>query len=92
MSERHQIQRYGFHGISHQYLLTRYAKSVNTRQEDVNIITLHLESGCSATAIQAGKSIDTSMGFTPLEGLMMGKRSGDIEESDCRVSGSQGGC
>ncbi len=79
LSERHQIQRYGFHGSSHQYLLTRYAQIVNRPQEDVNIITLHLESGCSATAIQAGKSIDTSMGFTPLEGLMMGKRSGDID-------------
>ncbi|WP_414621323.1 acetate/propionate family kinase [Calothrix sp. CCY 0018] len=79
LSERYQIRRYGFHGISHQYMATRYAQITNTPKEKVDIITLHLESGCSATAIKAGKSIDTSMGFTPLEGLMMGKRSGDID-------------
>jgi len=79
LAERHKIYRYGFHGISHQYLTQRYAQIVGKFNESVNIITLHLESGCSTTAIQAGKSIDTSMGFTPLEGLMMGKRSGDID-------------
>lgn len=79
LAERHKIYRYGFHGISHQYLSNRYAQIAGKPVEDLNIITLHLESGCSATAIQAGKSIDTSMGFTPLEGLMMGKRSGDID-------------
>ncbi|MBV6623188.1 MAG: acetate/propionate family kinase [Rivularia sp. (in: Bacteria)] len=79
LSERYQIRRYGFHGISHQYMTTRYAQITNTPVEEVDIITLHLESGCSATAVKAGKSIDTSMGFTPLEGLMMGKRSGDID-------------
>jgi acetate kinase len=79
LSERYQIRRYGFHGISHEYMATRYAQINNTSKEEVDIITLHLESGCSATAIKAGKSIDTSMGFTPLEGLMMGKRCGDID-------------
>ncbi|MBF2017664.1 MAG: acetate/propionate family kinase [Rivularia sp. T60_A2020_040] len=79
LSERYQIKRYGFHGISHQYMATRYAQITNTPIAEVDIITLHLESGCSATAIKAGKSIDTSMGFTPLEGLMMGKRCGDID-------------
>jgi acetate kinase len=79
LAERHNIRRYGFHGISHQYMTNRYAHITNSSIEAVNIITLHLEGGCSATAIQAGKSIDTSMGFTPLEGLMMGKRCGDID-------------
>ena len=79
LSERYQIRRYGFHGISHEYMATRYAQITNTPKEEIDIITLHLESGCSATAIKAGKSIDTSMGFTPLEGLMMGKRCGDID-------------
>lgn len=79
LSERYRIRRYGFHGISHQYMTTRYGLLTNRLSEEINIITLHLESGCSATAIQGGKSIDTSMGFTPLEGLMMGKRCGDID-------------
>jgi acetate kinase len=79
LAERHHIHRYGFHGTSHQYLTTRYSQITNTPLEATNIITLHLEGGSSAAAIQAGKSIDTSMGFTPLEGLMMGKRCGDID-------------
>lgn len=79
LSERYDIRRYGFHGISHEYMATRYAQITDTPKQEVDIITLHLESGCSATAIKAGKSIDTSMGFTPLEGLMMGKRCGDID-------------
>lgn len=79
LAERHKIRRYGFHGISHQYMAMQYAQMTNTPKEAVNIITMHLESGCSATAISSGKSVDTSMGFTPLEGLMMGKRCGDID-------------
>lgn len=79
LSERYKIRRYGFHGISHQYMMMRYAKITNRPYEEINIITLHLESGCSATAISGGKSVDTSMGFTPLEGLVMGKRCGDID-------------
>ncbi|BAZ11180.1 acetate kinase [Calothrix sp. NIES-4071] len=79
LSERYKIRRYGFHGISHQYMMMRYAKITNRPYEEIKIITLHLESGCSATAISGGKSVDTSMGFTPLEGLVMGKRCGDID-------------
>jgi acetate kinase len=76
---RHQIRRYGFHGISHKYLLLRYAELTKTPVDQTRIITLHLEGGSSATAIVGGRSIDTSMGFTPLEGLVMGTRSGDID-------------
>jgi acetate kinase len=79
LSNRHQIRRYGFHGLSHEFLVRRYAEIRGVSPHDVNIVTLHLEGGASAAAIQAGKSIDTSMGFTPLEGLMMGTRSGDID-------------
>jgi acetate kinase len=79
LTQRHEIRRYGFHGISHKYLLLRYAELTKTPPEKANIITLHLEGGSSATAVAAGRSIDTSMGFTPLEGLVMGTRSGDID-------------
>ncbi|MGB7412682.1 MAG: acetate/propionate family kinase, partial [Thermosynechococcaceae cyanobacterium] len=79
LAERHQIRRYGFHGISHQYIARRYAELTQTPWDAVNIITLHLEGGCSATAIKEGQVIDTSMGFTPLEGLMMGTRCGDLD-------------
>ncbi|MBP5973590.1 hypothetical protein HW132_12790 [Brasilonema sp. CT11] len=81
LSERHKIRRYGFHGISHQYMMMRYAQVTHSPHSAINIITLHLKSGCSATAIGAGKSQDTSMSFTPLEGLVMGKRSGDIDRA-----------
>ena len=77
--ERHQIRRFGFHGPSHEYLLLRYCELTSTPREATSIITLHLESGCSICAIHNGRSIDTSMGFTPLEGLVMGMRSGDID-------------
>jgi acetate kinase len=76
LTVRHRIHRNGFHGISHNYLLLRYAQLTETPLEQTNIISLHLEGGSSATAIVGGRSIDTSMGFTPLEGLMMGTRSG----------------
>jgi acetate kinase len=79
LARRHRIRRYGFHGISHRYLMLRYAQITNRPIEEINLITLHLEGGCSAAAIERGRSIDTSMGFTPLEGLMMGTRSGDID-------------
>ena len=79
LADKHHIRRYGFHGISHEYLTLRYAQITNRPLSEVNIITLHLESGCSATAVKNGRSIDTSMGFTPLEGLVMGKRCGDID-------------
>ena len=77
--EEHHIRRYGFHGISHSYLLEQSAKILKKEPEELNIITLHLGNGASICAIERGKSIDTSMGFTPLEGLVMGTRSGDID-------------
>ncbi len=78
---RHKVRRYGFHGTSHRYVAYRYRHLLNIPREQVNIITLHLGNGCSAAAIKAGDSIDTSMGMTPLEGLVMGTRSGDIDAS-----------
>jgi acetate kinase len=76
---RHKIRRYGFHGTSHRYLAYRYRMMLGLPKEKVNIITLHLGNGCSACAIKGGDSINTSMGFTPLEGLIMGTRSGDVD-------------
>ncbi len=76
---RYQVRRYGFHGISYQYVAKQAAAKLNRPLEDLNIITLHLGNGASAAAIQAGRSIDTSMGMTPLEGLVMGTRCGDLD-------------
>jgi acetate kinase len=73
------IRRYGFHGISHQYCSDRAASILNRKVEDLRLITCHLGNGCSLAAIQNGQSIDTTMGFTPLEGLVMGSRSGSID-------------
>ena len=81
LSEKHRIRRYGFHGISHRYLMERFATLAGKPPEALKLITLHLESGCSATAIAHGKSVDNTMGLTPLEGLMMGTRSGDVDPS-----------
>ncbi|HKA24197.1 MAG TPA: acetate/propionate family kinase, partial [Candidatus Eisenbacteria bacterium] len=78
---RHKIRRYGFHGTSHRYVAYRYRKLMGKRREDVKLVTLHLGNGCSACAIEAGRSVDTSMGLTPLEGLIMGTRSGDLDPS-----------
>ena len=77
--KEHSIRRYGFHGTSHHYLLQQTSKKLNIPTEKLNIITLHLGNGASACAIKNGESIDTSMGFTPLEGLVMGTRSGDLD-------------
>lgn len=76
---RYKIRKYGFHGTSHRYIAYRYRVLTGKKKEETNIITLHLGNGSSACAIKQGKSIDTSMGFTPLEGLMMGTRCGDID-------------
>lgn len=76
---RFKIRKYGFHGTSHRYVAYRYRKIKGIEREQVNIITLHLGNGCSACAIKGGFSMDTSMGLTPLEGLVMGTRSGDID-------------
>jgi acetate kinase len=76
---RHRIRRYGFHGTSHRYVAYRYRQLIGIPREQTNVITLHLGNGCSAAAIRAGDSVDTSMGLTPLEGLVMGTRSGDLD-------------
>ncbi|MBI5254513.1 acetate/propionate family kinase [Candidatus Falkowbacteria bacterium] len=73
------LRKYGFHGLSHEYVAGQAAKKLNLLLAKINLITCHLGSGCSITAIKNGKAIDTSMGFTPLEGLMMGTRCGDID-------------
>ena len=78
---RHKIRRYGFHGTSHRYVAYRYRQLAKKTRDDVNIITLHLGNGCSVCSIKKGNSIDTSMGMTPLAGLLMGTRSGDIDPS-----------
>jgi acetate kinase len=76
---RYRIRRYGFHGTSHRYVAYRYRQLLNQSREETNVITLHLGNGCSAALIREGNSVDTSMGFTPLEGLVMGTRSGDLD-------------
>ena len=78
---RHRIRRYGFHGTSHRYVAYRYRLLTGRNEEQTNVITMHLGNGCSACAIKKGRSFDTSMGFTPLEGLVMGTRCGDIDPS-----------
>ena len=77
--EKYRVRRYGFHGTSHKYVSQRAADILNKDIKNLNIVTCHLGNGASVTAVQGGKSIDTSMGFTPLEGLAMGTRSGDID-------------
>jgi len=77
--KRHGIRRYGFHGTSHRYVSERGAGLFGTGLDAIKMITCHLGNGCSAAAIKNGHSIDTSMGFTPLEGLLMGTRSGDMD-------------
>lgn len=76
---RHHIRRYGFHGTSHRYVAYRYRVLANKTREQTNVLTLHLGNGCSAAAIRNGYPLDTSMGMTPLEGLVMGTRSGDVD-------------
>ncbi len=76
---RHRVRRYGFHGTSYRYLAWRYRQLTNCTREQTRIIALHLGNGCSICAIDRGDSVDTSMGFTPLEGLVMGTRSGDLD-------------
>ena len=79
LSAKYAIRRYGFHGLAHQYSMLRYGELTGISPDKANIVTLHLGNGCSACAIRAGQSMDTSMGFTPLEGLVMGTRSGDLD-------------
>lgn len=77
--EENRVRRYGFHGTSHRFVARRAAEILGRRPEEANLITCHLGNGCSITAIRGGESVDTSMGLTPLEGLMMGTRSGDVD-------------
>jgi len=77
--EQQRVRRYGFHGTSHRFVAARYREMRGLTREQTNIITLHLGNGCSVAAIKQGVSADTSMGMTPLEGLVMGTRSGDVD-------------
>ena len=77
--ENYKIRRYGFHGTSHYYVSHRVATLMHKKIEDINVITCHLGNGASIAAVQGGNSVNTSMGFTPLAGIMMGTRSGDID-------------
>lgn len=79
LSVKYEIRRYGFHGISYRYVLSRYCRLVRASADRATVIAFHLGNGCSAAAIKDGACIDTSMGFTPLEGLVMGTRSGDLD-------------
>jgi len=81
LADKHHIRRYGFHGLAHRYMSERYAAIAGVPSASLKLITLQLGNGCSAAAIDGGRSADTSMGFTPLEGLVMGTRSGDIDPS-----------
>ncbi|MCX4670074.1 acetate kinase [Streptomyces sp. NBC_01381] len=78
-ADEHRVRRYGFHGTSHAYVSRETAKLLGKAPEDVNVIVLHLGNGASASAVRGGKCVDTSMGLTPLEGLVMGTRSGDVD-------------
>lgn len=79
--KKYKIRRYGFHGTSHLYVANKAAELLKKNLSDLKIITIHLGNGCSIAAVKNGNSVDTSMGFTPLEGLLMGTRSGDLDPS-----------
>lgn len=88
---RYRVRRYGFHGTSHRYIAYRYRQLTGKTREETKIITLHLGNGASACAIDGGASVDTSMGFTPLEGLAMGTRSGDLDPAILEFIGAKEG-
>ena len=88
---RHRIRRYGFHGTSHRYVAYRYRRLLKLERDRTDVITLHLGNGCSAAAIKGGNSVDTSMGLTPLEGLVMGTRAGDIDPAIIDFIGAKEG-
>jgi len=88
--EQYGIRRYGFHGISHRYVSRRAASLMGRGKYNINAVTCHLGNGCSITAVKQGRSIDTSMGFTPLEGVPMGTRSGDLDPSILFYLGDKG--
>ena len=89
--EEKKVRRYGFHGTSHSYVARQAALYLDRPLDELNIITLHLGNGASAAAIRGGKSIDTSMGLTPLEGLIMGTRSGDLDPAILFYLGRESG-
>lgn len=91
LADKHGIRRYGFHGFSHRSLLERYALETKRPLKEIRLVSLHLESGCSATAIRDGVAVDNSMGLTPLEGLMMGTRSGSVDPAIVQVLTDQAG-
>ena len=88
---RYRVRRYGFHGTSHRYVAHRYRQLTGRSRDETRLVTLHLGNGCSACAIEGGESVDTSMGFTPLEGLVMGTRSGDIDPAILDYLGAKEG-
>lgn len=88
---RYRLRRYGFHGTSHRYVAYRYRRLTGVTRENTRLVTLHLGNGCSACAINGGASVDTSMGMTPLEGLVMGTRAGDIDPALLDVIASKEG-
>ncbi len=81
LADKHHVRKYGFHGLAHRYMMERFCFLAHKPASDLKLITFQLGNGCSATAVLNGKSVDTSMGFTPLEGLVMGTRSGDVDPS-----------
>jgi acetate kinase len=90
VAREYRLRRYGFHGTSHQYVSVRAADFLDLPLQELRIITLHLGNGASACAIDAGRSVDTSMGVTPLEGLVMGTRSGDLDPAIPGILGRLG--
>ena len=83
--EKYKIRRYGFHGMSHEYVAVETAKELGKPKEDCRIITCHIGNGASVTAVKNGKSVDTSMGYTPIDGLIMGTRCGTIDPEVVKV-------
>lgn len=81
--EKYKVRRYGFHGTSHDYVSNRAAQLLGKKREDLKVIVCHLGNGASVSAVDHGKCVDTSMGLTPLEGLIMGTRSGDMDPAIC---------
>ena len=79
--EKHEVRRYGFHGTSHRYVSQQAVKQLGLDPEDHAIVTAHLGNGCSLAAVRNGQSMDTTMGLTPLDGVVMGTRSGSIDPS-----------
>ena len=89
--EKHKVRRYGFHGTSHKYVSLEAAKMLGKNPEELKMITCHMGNGSSITAVDGGKSVDTSMGFTPLAGVVMGTRCGDIDPAIVKFVAEQEG-